>query len=142
MDDPRVFYLFVYGSLRSGFKSDAYEYVSKYFSLKGEATVQGLLYDLGGYSAAVPTNDQHFIKGELYQIKNPVEFNWAIGQLDDYEGISGNPGEANAYYRGLTEATTTDGNKFTTWIYSYAGNVQGKPVIESGDFLEYLQNKK
>jgi len=27
------------------------------------------------------------------------------------------------------------------WIYWYVGNVEGKPLIESGDMVQYLQQK-
>ena len=80
--------LFVYGSLRSGFRNPVYEYLTKYFHLLGEAVVKGKLYDLGEYPAAASTDEEKFISGELYSINNPLEFSWAIGQLDDYEGLS------------------------------------------------------
>ena len=41
MKKPEVYQLFVYGSLRSGFRSPAYEYVSRYFDLLGDAKVKG-----------------------------------------------------------------------------------------------------
>ena len=47
-----TFHIFVYGSLRSGFKSPAYNYISKYFSLVGDAKVQGKLYNMGNYPLA------------------------------------------------------------------------------------------
>jgi len=30
----------------------------------------------------------------------------------------------------------------TAWIYWYNGDVSGKPVIESGDVLQYMAEKK
>ena len=47
-----IYKLFVYGSLRSGFRNPVYEYLTKYFHLMGEAVVKGKLYDLGEYPAA------------------------------------------------------------------------------------------
>ena len=49
--------LFVYGSLRKEFGHPAYEYLSNYFHLIGPARVKGLVYDLGEYPAALPTNE-------------------------------------------------------------------------------------
>ena len=83
--------LFVYGSLRSGFRSPAYEYISRYFVFVGDARVRGKLFDLGSYPAGIKTNDNTFIVGELYTIKSENEFAWAIGQLDDYEGVTVEP---------------------------------------------------
>jgi gamma-glutamylcyclotransferase (GGCT)/AIG2-like uncharacterized protein YtfP len=87
MNNPGVYKLFVYGSLRSAFKSHAYEYISRFFSFDGIGKVNGKLFDMGTYPAAVPAADT-FIVGELYTIRNEEEFSWAIGQLDDYEGVS------------------------------------------------------
>ena len=69
-EDP-CFHLFVYGSLRSGFHSPAYEYISRYFDLVSEGKVKGKLYDMGEYPAAIPDNGDHYIIGELYVIKKP-----------------------------------------------------------------------
>ena len=141
MESPEVYQLFVYGSLRSGFRSPAYEYISRYFELVGDAKVKGKLYDLGSYPAAKPGDENKFIVGELYKIKNESEFGWAIGQLDDYEGVDVAFDEVQLYYRKITEVYIND--KITyAWIYWYNGDVSGRPLIASGDLLEYLQEKK
>ena len=141
MSSPEVYQLFVYGSLRSGFRSPAYEYISRYFELVGDAKVKGNLYDLGSYPAAKPANENKFIIGELYRIKNESEFSWAIGQLDDYEGVDVAFDEIQLYYRRVTEVYVND--KLThAWIYWYNGDINDKPVIESGDVLQYMDQKK
>jgi gamma-glutamylcyclotransferase (GGCT)/AIG2-like uncharacterized protein YtfP len=140
MKSPRVYHLFVYGSLRSGFRSHAYEYISRFFNLISAAKVKGKLYDLGEYPAAVPTDEDTYIVGELYDIKDESEFSWAIGQLDDYEGVNVEADEVQLYRRELTEITTDD-KKVTAWIYWYNGDVSGKPVVASGDILEYMKSK-
>lgn len=139
--EPTHHQLFVYGSLRSGFNHPAYAYISNHFTLVGSAKVKGKLYDLGSYPAALPTNDENYILGELYQLKEEQEFSWAIGQVDDYEGVNPEPGEAALYIR---EMTTVYINDTTThaWIYWYNNDVTGKPLIASGDVLEYLQKKQ
>ncbi len=139
MTNPAVYQLFVYGSLRSGFRSPMYEYISRFFTFVGNAKVRGKLFDLGEYPAGVPTDEDAFIVGELYTIKNEPEFSWAIGQLDDYEGTAVEPGEEQLYRRELAEVFIN--NSITTvWIYWYHGEVSGKPVIESGDMMEYIKN--
>ncbi len=132
--------LFVYGSLRSGFRNPVYEYLTKYFHLLGEAVVKGKLYDLGEYPAAAATDEEKFISGELYCINNPLEFSWAIGQLDDYEGLNTEEGEAPLYRREEVIAYK-DGESHTAWIYWYNKDLAGNPVIESGDLMQYLQQK-
>ena len=135
-----IYNLFVYGSLRSGFRNPVYQYLTKYFHLVGEAVVKGKLYDLGDYPAATATDEEKFISGELYSINNPLEFSWAMGQLDDYEGLNAEEGEPALYKREEVIAYRK-GEPHTAWIYWYNGDVSGKPEIESGDLLQYLQKK-
>jgi gamma-glutamylcyclotransferase (GGCT)/AIG2-like uncharacterized protein YtfP len=141
MNKSEVYQLFVYGSLRRGFKSPAYEYISRYFTLLGEAKVKGELFDMGSYPAAVPTNENKYVTGELYRITHENEFAWAIGQLDDYEGVTVDFDEVQLYRKELTEINI--GDQVThAWIYWYNGNVSGRQPIPSGDMMEYLMQKK
>ena len=141
MNKSEVYQLFVYGSLRSGFKSPAYEYISRYFVLLGEAKVKGELFDMGSYPAAVPTNENKYVTGELYKIKHENEFAWAMGQLDDYEGVTVDFDEVQLYRKELTEVNI-DNQVTLAWIYWYHGNVSGMQSIASGDMMEYLKQKK
>ena len=141
MSSPEVYQLFVYGSLRSGFRSPAYEYISRYFELVGDAKVKGQLYDLGSYPAAKPAEENKFIIGELYRIKSENEFSWAIAQLDDYEGVNVAFDEVQLYYRKVTDVHIND-NITHAWIYWYNGDVNDKPLIDSGDVLQYMDQKK
>lgn len=136
-----VFKLFVYGSLRSGFKHPAYEYISRYFTLLGQAKVKGKLYDLGSYPAAIPTADEgFFIIGELYQLKNEKEFNWAFEQLDDYEGVHPENNEQSLYTRKV-ETVFIDTRTTTAWMYWYNAAIDDQPLIASGDVIDFLQHK-
>lgn len=133
-------HFFVYGSLRSGFKHPAYEYVSRYFSLVGDAQVKGLLYDMGSYPAAISTSQETYIIGELYKLKNAKEFDWAFEQLDDYEGVNPGEGEPALYYRATT-LVYINNQTTTAWIYWYAGSIDDQPQITSGDVIEFIQHK-
>lgn len=132
--------IFVYGSLRRGFHGPAFQYIAPYFKHLVDGKVKGKLYDLVEYPAALPTTDDHFIIGELYEANSRDEFDWAISQLDDYEGVHPEEGEVQLYERALT-TVYTDKGEFTAWIYWYKCDVTGKPVIESGDVLEYMRQK-
>ena len=141
MTSNGVYHLFVYGSLRSGFQSPAYEYISRFFELVGNAKAKGNMYDLGEYPAAKPTAEECSIVGELYRIKNEKEFDWAIGQLDDYEGVNAEYDEVQHYYR-ETAMVCYNNETIPAWIYWYSGDVTGRPVVESGDMLQYLKDKQ
>lgn len=132
-----TFHLFVYGSLRSGFKSEAYNYVSKYFRLICDAKVQGKLYNMGDYPAGQPTNEDCYIIGELYSIINPDEFGFAIAQLDDYEGIYAEEDEQPLFRREKNMAICQDGKATEAWVYWFNGDVTNKPCIASGDVLAF-----
>lgn len=140
MDVP-VTNLFVYGSLRQGFQNPVFDYIKNHFTFLATGKVNGQLYDLGSYPAAVPTNHIKGIIGELYTARSDEDFFWAISQLDDYEGLNPEEGEKLLYARELT-TVYYDGNETQAWIYWYTGDVSGKPVIESGDVLEYFNKIK
>lgn len=132
-------HLFVYGTLRSGFQSPAYEYISRFFTLVGNAKVQGKLVDMGSYPAGVPAENS-IISGELYRIRHDNELGWAFGQLDDYEGVAVEPDEVQLYRRDLT-MVDCNGRNIPAWIYWYNGDTTGRPIIPSGDILEYMAKK-
>ncbi|MBV9987565.1 MAG: gamma-glutamylcyclotransferase [Chitinophagaceae bacterium] len=136
---PEIFQLFVYGSLRKGFQHPAYGYISRYFTLVSDATVNGALYDMGQYPAAVPDNGSR-INGELYRINNPDEFSWAMAQLDDYEGVNTEAGERPLYRREPVAVYIGDRTE-SAWIYWFNGEVDPHARIDTGDVLEYLQRK-
>ncbi|MCX6210566.1 MAG: gamma-glutamylcyclotransferase [Bacteroidetes bacterium] len=136
----KVIQLFVYGSLRSGFKSPAYDYITKYFKLVGNARAKGILYDLGEYPVAVETEDDKFIIGELYEIIDNNAFDFIIAQLDDYEGLDAEVGEALLYKRTLIDVYV-DATTSKAWSYWYCGDTTDKPIVESGDVLDYFIQK-
>ena len=132
--------IFVYGSLRSGFRNPAYEYLTRYFKYNGEALVKGKFFDAGSHPVALPTNDEHFILGELYNMNSEEEFSWAFTQLDDYEGLNVEVGETPLYKRSLVEVYQ-NGETQIAWIYWYNQSIDGMPEIETGDVMRYLQQK-
>ncbi|MBC7587566.1 MAG: gamma-glutamylcyclotransferase [Chitinophagaceae bacterium] len=135
-----IYQLFVYGSLRSGFKSPAFEYISCYFCFMVNGKVKGALYDMGEYPAAKPTEEEQYIVGELYAINNMDEFSFAMAQLDDYEGVIAEDGAEPLFKRETTTVYVGD-KMIEAWIYWFNGNTNNKPIIETGDVLKYLEQK-
>ena len=132
--------LFVYGSLRSGFRNPAYEYLTRYFKYRGEALVKGKFFDAGSHPVAIPTAEEHFINGELYTMNTEEEFSWAFEQLDDYEGVNVLPGELPLYKRELV-SVYQNGEILTAWVYWFNGATSNLPLIETGDVMRYLHQK-
>jgi gamma-glutamylcyclotransferase (GGCT)/AIG2-like uncharacterized protein YtfP len=133
--------LFVYSSLRKGFHQHAYDYVTRFFRFVSPAKVKGILSDVDGEFFATPTTANSFIKGELYKLSEEHDFSFVFGQLDDYEGLIIEEGEKPLYRRKIAKIYSDDGEITDAWIYWYNGDVQGKPVIASGDILEYTRQK-
>lgn len=140
METP-VIHLFVYGSLRRGFQHPVFDYIKNHFTFVSNGKVNGRLYDLGTYPAAIPFNDGNGLIGELFVANSEEDFDWAISQLDDYEGLNPEADETPLYRREKVEVLY-NGNTTIAWIYWYNNSVDGKPVIESGDVLEYFKNKQ
>jgi gamma-glutamylcyclotransferase (GGCT)/AIG2-like uncharacterized protein YtfP len=133
-------YLFVYGSLRSGFKNPAYEYLTSYFSYAGEGLVKGKFYFNGTHPVAIATDNEDMIVGELYRLNNEEEFSWAFEQLDDYEGVNVEVGQSPLYKRTLVHVYQED-KIISAWIYWFNKSVEGFEAIASGDLINYLQQK-
>lgn len=141
MNQPETANLFVYGSLRKGFQSPAYEYIHNYFNFIAEGKVNGIMVDMGAYPAAVPTSEDRFIIGELYTLKDTDQYGWAFAQLDDYEGVTVEQGEPQLYRRERVNVHTPDG-MIAAWMYWYNQDISGRPLVESGDILQYIAEKK
>lgn len=133
-------YLFVYSSLRRGFQEIAYSYLTRYFTFISDAKVKGILSDFGNMAVATPTEENYFIKGELYKL-NIDNASFVFGQLDDYEGLNPEEGKEPMYRRETATVFADDGTMGEAWVYWYNGDVNGKPMIESGDVLEYIKSK-
>jgi len=106
----------------------------------GEGRVKGILYDKGEYPVAVPTDEEKYIVGELYQLNNPAEFSWAIEQIDDYEGLHVEHDEKPLYRRDPVNVSL-DGEQISAWIYWYNGTTETYPEVASGDVADYLAQK-
>lgn len=133
-------YLFVYGSLRTGFKDTAYHYLSKYFKHHGEATIKGKFYELNQLPVAIPTTEDSVIIGDIYCLHSMEEYTWAFEQLDDYEGLHVEPGETPTYKREIVTAQQ-NGNTLPVWVYWYNGAVHNLTPLPINDLIKYLQQK-
>lgn len=132
--------LFVYGSLRKGFHHPAYQYISDYFRFVSDARVRGSLHDMGEFPAAIPSDLEEYVIGELYELNHKDQFGWAFAQLDDYEGLNAEEDEP-VYYRRDKVLVNYGNQSCESWIYWYNASVGEAPKIISGDVLEYRDSK-
>jgi len=120
--------LFVYGTLRPGSTPSSGQLTDDLASA-GPATVQGMLYDLGGYPGLAAGDG--LVHGELLRIPDRRR----LESLDRYEECGG---PSPLFRREITRACRRDGCEVAAWIYVYARPVAGAPRIESGDYGSWL----
>ena len=101
----------------------------------GRGSIQGALFDLGIYPAAVPAPDGR-IWGEVYEISEPRP---VLAALDEIEGYSeGNP-DRSLYTRSQTDVVLPDGSLARAWVYFYNAPLGRAPRIPSGDYLAHVK---
>jgi gamma-glutamylcyclotransferase (GGCT)/AIG2-like uncharacterized protein YtfP len=117
--------LFVYGTLRRGCDNPWAAKLHAASHYEGPATIAGSLYRIAHYPGLVEDLTTGPVKGELWR---PREFDKLIAQLDDYEGRD--------YQRVNRTVTTPAGEPVSAWVYLFVASIEGKPRIESGDWIE------
>jgi gamma-glutamylcyclotransferase (GGCT)/AIG2-like uncharacterized protein YtfP len=132
-------YLFIYGTLLDEkynpvpdiLKSSAREIASGY--------IKGRLFDLGEYPAAINiTNNDEKVYGKILEV---YDANTLFSILDAYEGIDSKPGVESEYNREKIEVIMEDGAIIIAWTYLYLGDPEGLIQIESGNYLQYIEEK-
>ena len=111
------FKLFVYGTLKRGFRLHSFLKKARYL---GEATLSGFkMYDLGWYPAIVP--GKGCVQGELYEV------DWkTLLLIDEVEE------EGEEYRRELLEVELEDGRRLEAFVYVYLGDVSERLEVKSG----------
>lgn len=115
--------LFVYGTLRRGASAASLMDGAAHL---GAARFRGRLYDLGAHPGAVASDDpDDVVHGELFAFP-PREADACLARLDRYEGP--------AFRRERVRVVLAAGGLQESWIYLYAGELTGLPLIASGDY--------
>lgn len=128
-------YIFVYGSLRSEFRSSSHSVLKEHADFIGKATFRGKLYMIDWYPGVVESDDSDdSVIGEVYKIRNKAE---VLSTLDHYEGCS--PGDPKPHHFARKEKTVQllSGEEISAWIYIYVMDTSGKEQIASGDFFTF-----
>lgn len=128
-------HVFFYGTLMSPFNRPGRQRVDSKLTFKGRGTIHAALFDLGIYPAAVPTEDQSVVWGEVYETS---ELAAVLTALDEIEGHRPNEPERSLYMRVLTDVTLDDGSVKKAWTYFYNAPLGQAQRIASGDYLDHL----
>lgn len=109
--------LFVYGTLMTGHRHPMGLRLAAESASLGPGTIQGRLYDLGRYPAAVPTGDPgERVHGEVVRLHSPAR---SLIWLDAYEGCGPGDKEPQAYKRVITPVCLQSGHRLHAWVYYY-----------------------
>lgn len=116
-------FLFVYGTLRKNAGTRMSQILARYSEYVGEATMQGVLYEIEDYPGVVEsTKPEDIVCGELHKI---VDDNVLLPLLDDYEACSEQFLQPHEYVRKILPVTLTSGDRVMTWVYVYNRDVTG-----------------
>ena len=121
-------YLFVYGTLKSGFKNPYAQQLRREATLLGRAQVPGRLYRVSSYPGMRPPRDpKDLITGELYELYQPSK---TLEVLDEWE-----EGYDRELHRATLENSGENGQEFPAWVYVYRQSLPEDRYISSGEWV-------
>jgi gamma-glutamylcyclotransferase (GGCT)/AIG2-like uncharacterized protein YtfP len=127
--------VFFYGTLMAGFDRRRRAGIDGKLTYIGRGSIQGALFDLGLYPAAVPAPDGH-IWGEVYEMSEPVP---VLAALDEIEGYRHDDPDRSLYRREQADVVLPDASHAPAWTYFYNAPLGRAPRIVSGDYLEHVK---
>jgi len=129
LEVSRIPYLFVYGSLRFGFELNHFLRNSRFVGL---GFAEGFkMYDLGNYPGVVKGDG--IIHGEVYEVSDET-----LRILDQVEDFNGSPDDL--YVREKIKVYFDYKRRYSldnVNIYVYNQTIEGREVIEDGDYSKY-----
>lgn len=118
--------VFVYGALRRGASN---HWRMERGEFLGEGTVRGRLHAIDWYPGVVPDPVAGEVKGDLYRVDAGL-----LAELDEFESIGQGGAEGDEYERVRIPVRTAEG-EVEAWIYAYRRSVEGRPLVEGGDWV-------
>lgn len=135
-------YLFVYGTLRRGGRSDMHRLLAASARYVGLGSVQGELYLVSTYPGLVPSSDASArVRGELYQlVEAQGPRNALLDGLDRYEDYNPRSPETSLYIRECRNVEIEEESGGTravaAWVYRFNRSTTTLRRILSGDFFD------
>lgn len=131
-------YVFFYGTLMTPFNRPGRQRVDSKLRFAGRGRIRAVLFDLGIYPAAIPSDDDSSVTGELYELLDPAA---VLATLDEIEGYRPNEPARSLYLRVRTDVTLDAGGSEQAWAYFYNAPLGRAERISSGDYLEHLHRR-
>jgi gamma-glutamylcyclotransferase (GGCT)/AIG2-like uncharacterized protein YtfP len=130
--------VFFYGTLMRGFDRPGRTRLDDQLKSIGRGSIQGALFDVGLYPAAIPANDSR-VRGEVHEMTEPSV---VLPALDEIEGYSVSEPVTSLYTREEVPVTLDDGRVLDAWVYFYNAPLGRAERIESGDYLQHLKVRR
>lgn len=127
--------VFFYGTLMAGFDRRRRAGIDDKLRYIGRGSIEGALFDLGIYPAAVPGTDGD-VWGEVWEMTDPPA---VLAALDEIEGYRHDDPERSLYMRSLADVLLPDGTTAKAWVYFYNAPLGRASRIASGDYLEHVK---
>ncbi|RYD36483.1 MAG: gamma-glutamylcyclotransferase [Verrucomicrobiaceae bacterium] len=118
--------VFVYGTLRRG--------GTNHFRMSGadlvaEGVVKGRIYRISWYPGLV-LGETGEVKGEVYSVDAAQ-----LLELDAFEGLSAGEVVGSEYRRVKAVVSRPDGKTLSAWAWEWTGPIDGKDLLEQGDWI-------
>jgi gamma-glutamylcyclotransferase (GGCT)/AIG2-like uncharacterized protein YtfP len=129
-------HLFVYGSLRSACDNPYARLLREESDYLGRASVIGRLYRVDWYPGLIIRDKDRgggVVRGEVFRLRDAEAL---LEVIDSYEGCGAEDPRQSEFSRARTAAVLDSGEIVACWIYVYTGHINGKTLIESGDWAE------
>lgn len=127
--------VFFYGTLMAGFDRRRRLGIDSNLTFIGRGRIEGALFDLGIYPAAVPASDGK-IWGEVYAMRDPER---VLAALDEIEGYRPADPDRSLYTRAEVPVTIEGGRTERAWVYFYNAPLGRAERIVSGDYLQHVK---
>ena len=128
-------HVFFYGTLMAPFNRPGRQRITSKLTFIGRGSIRAALFDLGIYPAAIPSDDDSRVWGEVYQTS---ELATVLAVLDEIEGYRPNEPDRSLYMRVRADLSLEDGRVMEAWTYFYNAPLGRAQRITSGDYLEHL----
>ena len=143
MTQPRVRYIFTYGTLMSCCtgRQGAFErmQMQTFARVVGDGSIRGRVFDAGACPAAVLTigKAEDRVRGEIWQLPADQEAAASLlTVLDAYEGCRDDSPRPFPYVRRRIRVRTPDGRRVTAWMYQWVRPTRGLPLVPDGTWRE------
>ncbi len=128
-------YLFVYGTLRRAFGHPMARLLPSNGRYIGDGVLDGLLYDVGAYPAAVAAEPgTGGVIGEVHVLERS---RLVFRALDRFEGCAPEDPQPHLYVRQERDVRLDGGTSLTAWVYLYNRETGPLLQIPDGDYVRY-----